>query len=205
MIYFHIITILKLLFTYINYNINISLFQIILLNYNWYELYIKIKEEIAKKVEELAKQIEKDYEGEQLLVVGILKGASVFVSDLIRKINLDVNIDFMSVSSYGNGTESSGTVRILKDLDVDIAGKNVLIVEDIIDSGLTLSNLVKELEIRNPKSLKLCTLLDKPERRTSNIPVDYVGFVIEDKFIVGYGIDWAEKYRNLPYIGSVTV
>ena len=115
------------------------------------------------------------------------------------------NIDFMSVSSYGNGTESSGTVRILKDLDVDIAGKNVLIVEDIIDSGLTLSNLVKELEIRNPKSLKLCTLLDKPERRTSNIPVDYVGFVIEDKFIVGYGIDWAEKYRNLPYIGSVTV
>ena len=163
------------------------------------------EEEIAKKVEELAKQIEKDYEGEQLLVVGILKGASVFVSDLIRKINLDVNIDFMSVSSYGNGTESSGTVRILKDLDVDIAGKNVLIVEDIIDSGLTLSNLVKELEIRTPKSLKLCTLLDKPERRTSNIPVDYVGFVIEDKFIVGYGIDWAEKYRNLPYIGSVTV
>ena len=163
------------------------------------------EEEIAKKVEELAKQIEKDYEGEQLLVVGILKGASVFVSDLIRKINLDVNIDFMSVSSYGNGTESSGTVRILKDLDVDIAGKNVLIVEDIIDSGLTLSNLVKELKIRNPKSLKLCTLLDKPQRRTSNIPVDYVGFVIEDKFIVGYGIDWAEKYRNLPYIGSVTV
>ena len=163
------------------------------------------EEEIANKVKELAKQIEKDYEGEQLLVVGILKGASVFVSDLIRKIDLDVNIDFMSVSSYGNGTESSGTVRILKDLDVDIAGKNVLIVEDIIDSGLTLSNLVKELKIRNPKSLKLCTLLDKPQRRTSNIPVDYVGFVIEDKFIVGYGIDWEEKYRNLPYIGSVTV
>lgn len=163
------------------------------------------EEEIANKVEELAKQIEKDYKGEQLLVVGILKGASVFVSDLIRKMDLDVNIDFMSVSSYGNGTESSGTVRILKDLDVDIAGKNVLIVEDIIDSGLTLSNLVKELKIRNPKSLKLCTLLDKPERRSSNIPVDYVGFVIEDKFIVGYGIDWAEKYRNLPYIGSVTV
>ena len=163
------------------------------------------EEEIANKVKELAKQIEKDYEGEQLLVVGILKGASVFVSDLIRKIDLDVNIDFMSVSSYGNGTESSGTVRILKDLDVDIAGKNVLIVEDIIDSGLTLSNLVKELKIRNPKSLKLCTLLDKPQRRTSNIPVDYVGFVIEDKFIVGYGIVWAEKYRNLPYIGSVTV
>ncbi len=161
--------------------------------------------EIAKKVEEIAKQIENDYKGEPLLVVGILKGASVFVSDLIRKINLDVNIDFMSVSSYGNSTESSGTVKILKDLDIDIAGKNVLIVEDIIDSGLTLSNLVKELQIRNPKSLKLCTLLDKPERRKTNVHVDYVGFVIEDKFIVGYGIDWAENYRNLPYIGSVTI
>lgn len=163
------------------------------------------EKEIADKVKAIAKQIEKDYKGEELLVVGILKGASVFVSDLIRNINLDVNIDFMSVSSYGNGTESSGTVRILKDLDVDIANKNVLIVEDIIDSGLTLSNLVKELGIRNPKSLKLCTLLDKPERRTVNIPVDYVGFVIEDKFIVGYGIDWAERYRNLPYIGSVNL
>ena len=161
--------------------------------------------EIAKKVEEIAKQIENDYKGEPLLVVGILKGASVFVSDLIRKINLDVSIDFMSVSSYGNSTESSGTVKILKDLDIDIAGKNVLIVEDIIDSGLTLSNLVKELQIRNPKSLKLCTLLDKPERRKTDVHVVYVGFVIEDKFIVGYGIDWAENYRNLPYIGSVTV
>lgn len=161
------------------------------------------EEQLANKVSELAKQIEKDFEGEELLVVGILKGASVFVSDLIRKINLDVNIDFMSVSSYGNSTESSGTVKILKDLDVDIEGKNVLIVEDIIDSGLTLSNLVAALETRNPKSLKLCTLLDKPERRKANIPVDYVGFVIEDKFIVGYGIDYAEKYRNLPYIGVV--
>lgn len=161
------------------------------------------EEQLAQKVEELAKQIEKDYEGQSLLVVGILKGASVFVSDLIRKINLDVNIDFMSVSSYGNGTESSGTVKILKDLDVDIEGKNVLIVEDIIDSGLTLSNLVAALQTRNPKSLKICTLLDKPQRRTADIPVDYVGFVIEDKFIVGYGIDWAEKYRNLPYIGVV--
>ncbi len=161
------------------------------------------EEQLAQKVEELAKQIEKDYEGQSLLVVGILKGASVFVSDLIRKIDLDVNIDFMSVSSYGNGTESSGTVKILKDLDVDIEGKNVLIVEDIIDSGLTLSNLVAALQTRNPKSLKICTLLDKPQRRTANIHVDYVGFVIEDKFIVGYGIDWAEKYRNLPYIGVV--
>ncbi|MEG1141870.1 MAG: hypoxanthine phosphoribosyltransferase [Clostridia bacterium] len=161
------------------------------------------EEELAQKVSELAKQIEKDFEGQPLLVVGILKGASVFVSDLIRKINLDVNIDFMSVSSYGNSTESSGTVKILKDLDVDIEGRNVLIVEDIIDSGLTLSNLVAALQTRNPKELKICTLLDKPQRRTANIPVDYVGFVIEDKFIVGYGIDWAEKYRNLPYIGVV--
>ena len=162
------------------------------------------QEEIDAKVIELAKQIEKDYQGESLLVVGILKGASVFVSDLIRKIDLDINIDFMSVSSYGNGTESSGTVKILKDLDVDIDGKNVLIVEDIIDSGLTLSNLVAALETRNPKSLKLCTLLDKPHRRTAQMKVDYIGFEIEDKFIVGYGIDWAEKYRNLPYIGVVT-
>jgi hypoxanthine phosphoribosyltransferase len=161
------------------------------------------EEQLAQKVSELAKQIEKDFKGEELLVVGILKGASVFVADLIRKINLDVNIDFMSVSSYGNSTESSGTVKILKDLDVNIEGKNVLIVEDIIDSGLTLSNLVATLETRNPKSLKLCTLLDKPQRRKANIFVDYVGFVIEDKFIVGYGIDYAEKYRNLPYIGIV--
>ena len=161
------------------------------------------KEEIENKVYELAKQIEKDYEGEEIVVVGILKGASVFVSDLIRNIDLDVKIDFMSVSSYGNSTESSGTFKILKDLDMDIKDKNVLVVEDIIDSGLTLSNLVKALETRKPKSLKLCTLLDKPKRRTVDIPVDYIGFEIEDKFIVGYGIDWAEKYRNLPYIGVV--
>ncbi len=162
------------------------------------------QEEIENKVLEIAKQIEADYKGESLLVVGILKGASVFVSDLIRKIDLDINIDFMSVSSYGNGVESSGTVKILKDLDVDIDGKHVLIVEDIIDSGLTLSNLVAALETRNPKSLKLCTLLDKPHRRTAQMHVDYIGFEIEDKFIVGYGIDWAEKYRNLPYIGVVS-
>ena len=112
-------------------------------------------------------------------------------------------MDFMVVSSYGSGTESSGTVKIIKDLDVDIENKNVLIVEDIIDSGLTLSSLVKALNTRKPKSLKLCTLLDKPERRTSDIKVDYIGYVIEDKFIVGYGIDYNEKYRNLPYIGIV--
>lgn len=162
------------------------------------------EDEIKSKVYEIAKRIEEDYKDEEnLLVVGILKGANIFVADLIRNINLDVNMDFMSVSSYGNSTESSGTVKIIKDLDVDIENKNVLIVEDIIDSGLTLSNLVAALKTRNPKSLKLCTLLDKPQRRTVDIPVDYVGFVIEDKFIVGYGIDYAEKYRNLPYIGVV--
>ena len=161
------------------------------------------EEQIREKVAELGKQIENDYKGEEILVVGILKGANVFTCDLIRQIDLDVKIDFMSVSSYGSGTESSGTVRILKDLDTDIKGRNVLIVEDIIDSGRTLSNLVKELQIREPKSLKLCTLLDKPSRRVVDVDVEYVGFEIEDKFIVGYGIDYAEKYRNLPYIGIV--
>ena len=161
------------------------------------------EEQIREKVIELGKQIENDYKGEEILVVGILKGANVFTCDLIRQIDLDVKIDFMSVSSYGSGTESSGTVRILKDLDTDIKGRNVLIVEDIIDSGRTLSNLVKELQIREPKSLKLCTLLDKPSRRVVDVDVEYVGFEIEDKFIVGYGIDYAEKYRNLPYVGIV--
>ena len=142
------------------------------------------QEEIEKKVVELAGKIQNDYEGQDILLVGILKGASVFVADLMRKIDLNVNIDFMSVSSYGSGTESSGTVKILKDLDVDIEGKNVLIVEDIIDSGATLRNLYDTLMTRNPKSLKLCTLLDKPERRKVHIDVDYVGFTIEDKFIV---------------------
>ena len=161
------------------------------------------QEEIEAKVIELAKQIEKDYKGQDLLLVGILKGASVFVADLMRKIDLNVNIDFMSVSSYGSGTVSSGTVKILKDLDVDIKDKNVLIVEDIIDSGITLRNLYDTLMTREPRSLKLCTLLNKPERKKVDVNVDYVGFVIEDKFIVGYGIDYDEKYRNLPYIAIV--
>ena len=161
------------------------------------------QEEIEAKVNELAKQIEKDYKGQDLLLVGILKGASVFVADLMRKIDLNVNIDFMSVSSYGSGTVSSGTVKILKDLDVDIKDNNVLIVEDIIDSGITLRNLYDTLMTREPRSLKLCTLLNKPARKKVDVDVDYVGFVIEDKFIVGYGIDYDEKYRNLPYIAIV--
>ena len=161
------------------------------------------QEEIEAKVIELAKQIEKDYKGQDLLLVGILKGASVFVANLMRKIDLNVNIDFMIVSSYGSGTVSSGTVKILKDLDVDIKDKNVLIVEDIIDSGITLRNLYDTLMTREPRSLKLCTLLNKPARKKVDVDVDYVGFVIEDKFIVGYGIDYDEKYRNLPYIAIV--
>ena len=161
------------------------------------------QEEIEAKVIELAKQIEKDYKGQDLLLVGILKGASVFVADLMRKIDLNVNIDFMSVSSYGSGTVSSGTVKILYVLDVDRKDKNVLIVDDIIDSGITLRNLYDTLMTREPRSLKLCTLLNKPARKKVDVDVDYVGFVIEDKFIVGYGIDYDEKYRNLPYIAIV--
>ncbi|MEJ8554927.1 hypoxanthine phosphoribosyltransferase [Tepidibacter sp. Z1-5] len=161
------------------------------------------EEEISKKVYELAKIIENEYKGEEVVFVGILKGACVFVSDIIRKINLDIELDFMAVSSYGMSTQSSGVVRILKDLDSDIEGKNVIIVEDIIDTGLTLSYLRENLMARNPKSLKICTLLDKPERRKCDIPVDYAGFKIPDKFIVGYGIDCGEKFRNLPYIGIV--
>ena len=161
------------------------------------------EEKIESKVNELAHRIMDDYKGEEILLVGVLKGACVFISDLIRKIDLDVSLDFMAVSSYGMSTESSGVVKILKDLDSDIEGKNVLIVEDIIDTGLTLKYLTENLKSRKPKSLKICTLLDKPERRRCEIDVDYIGFKIPDKFIVGYGIDCKEKFRNLPYIGIV--
>ena len=161
------------------------------------------EEEVDKRIRELGELISKDYAGKDVHMICVLKGGVFFMCELAKRITVPVSMDFMSVSSYGNGTQSSGIVKILKDLDVNIEGKNVLIVEDIIDSGLTLSNLVETLKTRNPKSLKLCTLLDKPQRRVVDIPVDYVGFVIEDKFIVGYGIDWGEKYRNLPYIGVV--
>ena len=161
------------------------------------------EEQITNKVKEIGKAISEDYKGKDLIIVGILKGSVIFASELIKNISIPCEIDFMAVSSYGNSTETSGVVRILKDLDHGIEGKDIIIVEDIIDSGLTLSNLTRELQARGPKALKICTLLDKPERRKADIPVDYVGFVIEDKFIVGYGIDYAEKYRNLPYIGIV--
>jgi hypoxanthine phosphoribosyltransferase len=161
------------------------------------------EEVLAAKVLELAKQIERDYAGKDLLVVGVLKGANIFVGDLIRKIDLPMMLDFIAASSYGRSTESSGVVKILKDLDYSIEGKDVLIIEDIIDSGLTLKYLTENFISRKPASLKICTLLDKPERRKANIVVDYVGFNIPDEFIVGYGIDFGEMYRNLPYIASL--
>ncbi|NLL71940.1 MAG: hypoxanthine phosphoribosyltransferase [Clostridiales bacterium] len=156
---------------------------------------------LAKRIEEMGKEISKDYAGEEVVLVGILKGASVFMSDLIRQISLPAYIDYMVVSSYGNSAETSGVVRIIKDLEDNIEGKNIIIVEDIIDTGLTLAYLSKNLLSRNPKSLKICTLLDKPVRREKEINVDYKGFDVPDEFIVGYGIDYAEKYRNLPFIG----
>ncbi len=162
------------------------------------------EEEIRQKVQDLGKQISRDYnENDEIIVVGVLKGASVFMADLMRQINIPVYIDFMAVSSYGYSTESSGVVRILKDLDLEVEGKHVLIVEDIIDTGLTLKYLIDNLKSRNVKSLKICTLLDKPKRRKCDLDIDYIGFEIPDKFIVGYGIDYAEIYRNLPYIAVI--
>lgn len=159
------------------------------------------EETLEKRITELGRQITKDYEGKELVVIGILKGSNIFTSDLVRKIDLPLQMDFMVVSSYGNATESTGVVRILKDLEQHVDGKHLLIVEDIIDSGLTLKYLKENLLTRNPESVKICTLLDKPARRKENVEVNYVGFEVPDEFIVGYGIDYAEKYRNLPYIG----
>ncbi|MEI8216693.1 MAG: hypoxanthine phosphoribosyltransferase [Eubacteriales bacterium] len=158
------------------------------------------EDEIQKRVSEMGKEISIDYEGETIFAICVLKGACIFLSDLLKNITTDTNIDFMAVSSYGADTSTSGVVRILKDLDSSIEGKHVIIVEDIVDSGLTLHYLRDYLLGRKPKSLKICTLLDKPERREADISPDYVGFVIENKFIVGYGLDYQEKYRNLPYI-----
>ncbi len=159
------------------------------------------EEEIAAKVLEIASAISEKYKGKPLLVIGVLKGANVFVADLIRKIDIPMTLDFMAISSYGASTVSSGAVRILKDLDEDIKGMHVVVVEDIIDTGLTLSYLTKNLKSRGALSIEICTLLDKPERRTAPIEVHYKGFDIPDEFVVGYGIDFAEKFRNLPYVG----
>ncbi len=162
---------------------------------------ILIEEKILQaKVAELGAKVTEDYRGKDLLIVCVLKGAVIFTSDLIRKIDLPLDIDFMAISSYGANTKSSGVVRILKDLDMSIEGKHVLIVEDIIDSGLTLAYMIENLKSRGPASVEICTILDKKERRTIDLDIKYTGFVVPDEFVVGYGLDYAEKYRNLPYI-----
>ena len=161
------------------------------------------EKDVDARIEEMGRQISKDYAGKQVHLICILKGSVFFVCELAKRITVPVSLDFMSVSSYGDGTSSSGIVKIAKDLDETLEGKEVLIVEDIIDSGRTLYYLMDVLRKRNPKSLKLCTLLDKPDRRVTDVKVDYVGFEIPDEFVVGYGLDYAQKYRNLPYIGVV--
>ena len=159
--------------------------------------------EVAKRIEEMGRQISEDYAGKQIHLICILKGGVFFMCELAKRISVPVSMDFMSVGSYGDGTASSGVVRLVKDLDESLEGKDVLVVEDIIDSGRTLYYLLDVLKKRRPSSMKLCTLLDKPDRRVRDVKVDYVGFEIPDEFVVGYGLDYAQKYRNLPYIGIV--
>ncbi len=163
------------------------------------------EEEILKRVKELADMINNDYKDKEVIVIGILKGCFVFVSDLIRNLNCDTSVYFMEVSSYCDGTVSCGKINIKKDLDIDIKGKNIIIAEDIIDSGNTLSQLTKILKEREPASLRVCALLSKPSRRQVEFEADYTGFVIEDRFIIGYGLDCAEKFRQLPYIAEVEI
>ena len=157
--------------------------------------------ELDRRVSEIAAEINRDYAGKEPMLISVLRGSFVFMADLIRKIEVPCTVDFMSVSSYGRGTTSSGQVQITKDLSDDIEGKDIIVVEDILDSGNTLSYLLQLLQARKPASMKLCTLLDKPDRRVKEVHVDYTGFTIPDEFVVGYGLDYAEKYRNLPYIG----
>ena len=161
------------------------------------------EEELAGRIKELGAEISKDYEGEAIFLVGILKGAAFFATELAKRITVPVIIDFMSTSSYGAGTTSSGEVRITKELDLDMTGKNVLIAEDIIDSGNTLSYLLQYFKDKGAKSVRLATMLDKPDRREVDVKVDYNGFTIPDEFVVGYGLDYDQRYRNLPYIGIV--
>ncbi len=161
------------------------------------------EEEVDKKIRALGEQISKDYAGKSIHLICVLRGGVFITCELAKRITVPVTMDFMSVSSYGDSTESSGRVKIVKDLDDTIEGKEVLIVEDIIDSGRTLSYLIELLASRKPNSIRLCTLLDKPERRVTDVKVDYVGFNIPDEFVIGYGLDYAQKYRNLPFIGVV--
>ncbi|NLM50829.1 MAG: hypoxanthine phosphoribosyltransferase [Clostridiaceae bacterium] len=159
------------------------------------------REELQAKVKELAAQISKDYEGKELFLVSVLKGGFMFTADLMREITIPCEIDFMAVSSYGQGSKTSGVVKIVKDLDQSVEGKDILVVEDILDSGLTLSYLKQNLLARGAKSVKVCTILNKEERRKADIKADYLGFEIPDEFVVGYGLDYAEKYRNFPFVG----
>jgi hypoxanthine phosphoribosyltransferase len=159
------------------------------------------EETLHSRIVELGAQISDDYRGEDLLLIGVLKGAIFFMADLMRSVDIPCEVDFMAISSYGAGIDSSGVVRILKDLDVSIEGRNVLVVEDIIDSGLTLSYLLRNLEAREPASLEVCALLTKPERRENDVACRYVGFEIPNRFVIGYGLDFAERYRNLPFVG----
>jgi hypoxanthine phosphoribosyltransferase len=161
------------------------------------------EDDLQRRIAELGAEVSADYEGRDLLLVGVLKGAVFFLADLMRHLRVPCEIDFMAISSYGASTDSSGVVRILKDLDINIEGRHVLVVEDIIDSGLTLSYLVRNLEARAPASLEVCALLTKPERREIDVPVRYTGFEIPNRFVIGYGLDFAERYRNLPYVGVI--
>jgi hypoxanthine phosphoribosyltransferase len=161
------------------------------------------QDELAHRVDVLGEQISRDYAGRSLLLVGVLKGAMFFLSDLMRRLDVDCEVDFMAVASYGSSTDSSGVVRILKDLDASIEGREVLIIEDIVDSGLTLSYLLRTLKARNPASVEVCALLEKPERRKVDLPIRYSGFEIPNKFVIGYGLDHAERYRNLPYVAAL--
>ena len=157
--------------------------------------------ELQRRIAELGRQLSEDYADRDLLLIGVLKGAVFFMADLMRHISVPCEVDFMAISSYGAATDSSGVVRILKDLDLNIEGRHVLVVEDIIDSGLTLSYLTRTLAAREPASLEVCTLLTKPERREVDVPVKYVGFEIPNRFVIGYGLDFGERYRNLPFVG----
>ena len=159
------------------------------------------EEQLASRVNEIARQITADYQGKEIMLISVLRGSFVFMADLCRAIDLPCTLDFMAVSSYGKGTKSSGQVQITKDLSEDITDRHIIVVEDILDSGNTLSYLLKILENRHPASIRLCTLLDKPDRRVKPVQVHYSGFTIPDAFVVGYGLDYAEKYRNLPYVG----
>jgi hypoxanthine phosphoribosyltransferase len=161
-------------------------------------------DELQHRIREMAAEISRDYKGRDLLLIGVLKGAVFFLADLMRQLDIPCEVDFMAVSSYGSSTDSSGVVRILKDLDAPLEGRNVLIVEDIVDSGLTLQYLMRTLAARNPASIEVCALLTKPERRKVETPARYVGFEIPDKFAIGYGLDYAERYRNLPYVATLT-